>query len=110
MFTFQRSKSNVLPDSFFNIYILYILINICVDLIIRLAAKYGLKLVEKTRFEDFFNREKDRGKDLLIRMKALEVTEFYFCTLSFTTMIITFFFNLGVSSVFRSRESKSKSK
>nr|SVE70470.1 EOG090X07I2 [Daphnia similis]SVE71094.1 EOG090X07I2 [Daphnia similis]SVE71725.1 EOG090X07I2 [Daphnia similis] len=38
----------------------------------KLALKYGLTLVQKTRFEDFVPQELERGKDLLMRMKALE--------------------------------------
>ncbi|KAI9553421.1 hypothetical protein GHT06_021327 [Daphnia sinensis] len=38
----------------------------------KLASKYGLTLVQKTRFEDFVPQEMERGKDLLMRMKALE--------------------------------------
>nr|SVE76431.1 EOG090X07I2 [Daphnia longispina] len=38
----------------------------------KLAKKYGLKLVQKTRFEDFVRDELVHGKDLLMRMKALE--------------------------------------
>nr|SVE84301.1 EOG090X07I2 [Daphnia pulex] len=38
----------------------------------KLASKYGLTLVQKTRFEEFVIQELDQGKDLLMRMKALE--------------------------------------
>nr|SVE72982.1 EOG090X07I2 [Ceriodaphnia reticulata] len=38
----------------------------------KLATKYGLTLVQKTRFEEFVSQELDHGKDLLMRMKALE--------------------------------------
>ncbi|XP_045036456.1 mRNA cap guanine-N7 methyltransferase isoform X2 [Daphnia magna] len=38
----------------------------------KLASKYGLTLVQKTRFEDFVPQELECGKDLLMRMKALE--------------------------------------
>nr|SVE93664.1 EOG090X07I2 [Scapholeberis mucronata] len=38
----------------------------------KLASKYGLTLVQKTRFEEFIPQELERGKDLLVRMKALE--------------------------------------
>ena len=41
----------------------------------RLARKYGLTLVQKTRFEEFVFQELDNGKDLLMRMKALEVNQ-----------------------------------
>lgn len=39
----------------------------------RLAAKFGLKLVGRERFSDFYNRMKDEGKFLLRRMQALEM-------------------------------------
>jgi len=39
----------------------------------RLAARYGLVLVKKIRFEDYIEEEMEQGKDLLWRMKALEV-------------------------------------
>nr|SVE74229.1 EOG090X07I2 [Daphnia barbata] len=38
----------------------------------KLASQYGLTLVQKTRFEDFVPQELEHGKDLLMRMKALE--------------------------------------
>nr|SVE73602.1 EOG090X07I2 [Daphnia atkinsoni] len=38
----------------------------------KLASKHGLTLVQKTRFEDFVPQELEHGKDLLMRMKALE--------------------------------------
>nr|SVE94284.1 EOG090X07I2 [Simocephalus serrulatus] len=38
----------------------------------KLASKYGLKLVKKTRFEEFVPDEIEGGKELLMRMKALE--------------------------------------
>nr|SVE92436.1 EOG090X07I2 [Megafenestra aurita] len=38
----------------------------------KLASKYGLTLVQKTRFEEFVSQELEYGKDLLMRMKALE--------------------------------------
>nr|SVE75171.1 EOG090X07I2 [Daphnia dolichocephala] len=38
----------------------------------KLALQYGLTLVQKTRFEDFVPQELEHGKDLLMRMKALE--------------------------------------
>lgn len=43
---------------------------------IRLAEKFGLKLVKKERFFDFYNRMKEEGRGLLGRMQALQV---YFC-------------------------------
>lgn len=38
----------------------------------RLALKYGLKLVKKTRFEDFVREETD-PEGLLVRMNVYEV-------------------------------------
>ncbi|XP_054283068.1 mRNA cap guanine-N7 methyltransferase isoform X2 [Macrosteles quadrilineatus] len=38
----------------------------------RLARKYGLELVSKSRFEDYFKQSKDRGRNLLGKMQALE--------------------------------------
>jgi len=37
-----------------------------------LASRYGLTLVRKIRFEDFIQEEMRDGKELMIRMKALE--------------------------------------
>ena len=42
----------------------------------RLAMEFGLRLVKKTRFDDFFREHSDKKeyKTLLNRMQALEVT------------------------------------
>lgn len=39
---------------------------------VRLARKYGLELVEKDRFEDFYQKMILKGKSLLERMKGME--------------------------------------
>ncbi|XKL60618.1 hypothetical protein PGB90_007675 [Kerria lacca] len=39
---------------------------------IKLAEKFGLKLVKKERFFDFYNRMKEEGRGLLGRMQALQ--------------------------------------
>jgi hypothetical protein len=40
----------------------------------RLADRYGLELVKRTRFEDYIDQEMEEGRELLWRMKALEVS------------------------------------
>lgn len=39
---------------------------------VKLAARYGLRLLKKMRFEDFVDQELEQGRDLLWKMKALE--------------------------------------
>ncbi|XP_044743867.1 mRNA cap guanine-N7 methyltransferase [Chrysoperla carnea] len=39
---------------------------------VKLAAKFGLKLVSKERFDEYYNRMKDDGMPLLIKMQGLE--------------------------------------
>ncbi|XP_018331588.1 mRNA cap guanine-N7 methyltransferase [Agrilus planipennis] len=39
---------------------------------VKLAKKYGLKLIEKSNFYDFYEKMKIEGKQLMVNMKALE--------------------------------------
>jgi mRNA (guanine-N7-)-methyltransferase len=39
----------------------------------RLAEKYGLQLVAKERFDDYYEKAKEEGRSLLGKMQALEV-------------------------------------
>jgi hypothetical protein len=45
-----------------------------------LAEKHGLKKVDRQKFKDYFNDNKDtkEGRSLLAKMKALEVTVIYY--------------------------------
>ena len=39
----------------------------------KLAERFGLMMVGKRRFENYFNQFKDKGKDLLLTMNSLEL-------------------------------------
>jgi mRNA (guanine-N7-)-methyltransferase len=39
----------------------------------RLAEKYGLQLVAKERFHEYYEKVKEEGRSLLGKMQALEV-------------------------------------
>jgi hypothetical protein len=49
-----------------------------------LAEKYGLQLVAKERFDDYYEKVKEEGRSLLGKMQALEVRVEDNCCFTFT--------------------------